>query len=169
VSRSCACIGSPCLRHCGHGASIGGGRGVGPAPPTTAKPRLRWHPASARRIARSSRSAEDRGEDDRDTSMRLAGSSRPSSASERLASSPRSFHGSRVAGGFGRLEARKLVSFQVGGCRACACSCALGGRWGGGGVQGRDAQLVRVRRSRRWPDERLTPSIGERGAPPPLN
>jgi hypothetical protein len=28
VSRSCACIGSPCLRHCGHGASIGGGRGL---------------------------------------------------------------------------------------------------------------------------------------------
>jgi hypothetical protein len=25
VSRSCACIGSPCLRHCVHGASIGGG------------------------------------------------------------------------------------------------------------------------------------------------
>eukprot|EP01047_Picozoa_sp_COSAG01_P010836 COSAG01_NODE_467_length_16597_cov_10.933446_20_plen_164_part_00 len=25
VSRSCACIGSPCLRRCGHGASIGGG------------------------------------------------------------------------------------------------------------------------------------------------
>jgi uncharacterized membrane protein YgcG len=25
VSRSCACVGSPCLRHCGHGASIGGG------------------------------------------------------------------------------------------------------------------------------------------------
>jgi hypothetical protein len=24
VSRSCACIGSPCLRQCGHGASIGG-------------------------------------------------------------------------------------------------------------------------------------------------
>jgi hypothetical protein len=29
VSRSCACIGSPCLRYCGHGASIGGGC-VGP-------------------------------------------------------------------------------------------------------------------------------------------
>jgi hypothetical protein len=29
VSRSCACIGSPCLRHCGHGASIGGGGGGG--------------------------------------------------------------------------------------------------------------------------------------------
>jgi hypothetical protein len=27
VSRSCACIGSPCLRHCVHGASIGGGGG----------------------------------------------------------------------------------------------------------------------------------------------
>jgi hypothetical protein len=27
VSLSCACIGSPCLRHCGHGASIGGGGG----------------------------------------------------------------------------------------------------------------------------------------------
>jgi hypothetical protein len=27
VSRSCACIGSPCLRYCGHGASIGGARG----------------------------------------------------------------------------------------------------------------------------------------------
>jgi hypothetical protein len=27
VSRPGACIGSPCLRHCGHGASIGGGRG----------------------------------------------------------------------------------------------------------------------------------------------
>eukprot|EP01047_Picozoa_sp_COSAG01_P019617 COSAG01_NODE_1095_length_11714_cov_9.062930_16_plen_84_part_00 len=25
MSRSCACIGSPCLRHCGHGASIGDG------------------------------------------------------------------------------------------------------------------------------------------------
>jgi hypothetical protein len=25
VSRSCACVGSPCLRCCGHGASIGGG------------------------------------------------------------------------------------------------------------------------------------------------
>eukprot|EP01047_Picozoa_sp_COSAG01_P001663 COSAG01_NODE_39_length_33243_cov_28.298558_9_plen_120_part_00 len=24
VSRSCACIGSPCLRRCGHGASTGG-------------------------------------------------------------------------------------------------------------------------------------------------
>jgi hypothetical protein len=24
VSHFCACIGSPCLRHCGHGASIGG-------------------------------------------------------------------------------------------------------------------------------------------------
>jgi hypothetical protein len=24
VSHLCACIGSPCLRHCGHGASIGG-------------------------------------------------------------------------------------------------------------------------------------------------
>jgi hypothetical protein len=29
VSRSCACIGSPCLRHCGHGVSIGGGGGGG--------------------------------------------------------------------------------------------------------------------------------------------
>jgi hypothetical protein len=28
VSRSCACIGSPCLRHCVHGASVGGGDGV---------------------------------------------------------------------------------------------------------------------------------------------
>jgi hypothetical protein len=27
VSRSGTCIGSPCLRQCGHGASIGGGRG----------------------------------------------------------------------------------------------------------------------------------------------
>jgi hypothetical protein len=27
VSRSCACIGSPCLRLCVHGASIGGGGG----------------------------------------------------------------------------------------------------------------------------------------------
>jgi tartrate dehydratase alpha subunit/fumarate hydratase class I-like protein len=27
VSRSCACIGSPCLRYCGHGASIGGMKG----------------------------------------------------------------------------------------------------------------------------------------------
>jgi hypothetical protein len=27
VSRSCACIGSPCLRHCVHGASVGAGRG----------------------------------------------------------------------------------------------------------------------------------------------
>jgi hypothetical protein len=27
VSHSCACIGSPCLRHCVHGASIGGGPG----------------------------------------------------------------------------------------------------------------------------------------------
>eukprot|EP01047_Picozoa_sp_COSAG01_P052579 COSAG01_NODE_5543_length_4195_cov_1.542725_2_plen_84_part_00 len=29
VSRSCACIGSPCLRHCVHGASLGGKRQVG--------------------------------------------------------------------------------------------------------------------------------------------
>jgi hypothetical protein len=29
VSRSCACIGSPCLRQCVHGASIGGGGGGG--------------------------------------------------------------------------------------------------------------------------------------------
>jgi hypothetical protein len=29
VSRSCACIGSPCLRRCGHGATIGG-HGVSP-------------------------------------------------------------------------------------------------------------------------------------------
>jgi hypothetical protein len=29
VSRSCACIGSPCLRNCVHGASIGGGGGGG--------------------------------------------------------------------------------------------------------------------------------------------
>jgi hypothetical protein len=28
VSRSCACIGSPCLRYCGHGASIGPGAGA---------------------------------------------------------------------------------------------------------------------------------------------
>jgi hypothetical protein len=36
VSRSCACIGSPCLRQCAHGASIGGaagGRGAGLGPP----------------------------------------------------------------------------------------------------------------------------------------
>jgi hypothetical protein len=26
VSHSCACIGSPCLRHCVHGAPIGGGQ-----------------------------------------------------------------------------------------------------------------------------------------------
>jgi hypothetical protein len=26
VSCFCACIGSPCLRHCVHGASIGGGQ-----------------------------------------------------------------------------------------------------------------------------------------------
>jgi hypothetical protein len=34
VSHSCVCIGSPCLRHCVHDASIGGGGGgslVGPA------------------------------------------------------------------------------------------------------------------------------------------
>jgi hypothetical protein len=31
VSRSYACIGSPCLRHCVHGASIGGGGGGGGA------------------------------------------------------------------------------------------------------------------------------------------
>jgi hypothetical protein len=31
VSHSCACIGSPCLRHCVHGASIGGGGGGGGA------------------------------------------------------------------------------------------------------------------------------------------
>jgi hypothetical protein len=31
VSRSCACIGSPCLRHCVHGAPIGGGGGGRPA------------------------------------------------------------------------------------------------------------------------------------------
>jgi hypothetical protein len=29
VSHSCACIGSPCLRHCVHGAPIGGGGGGG--------------------------------------------------------------------------------------------------------------------------------------------
>jgi hypothetical protein len=29
VSRSCACIGSPCLRHCVHGASVGGSKGGG--------------------------------------------------------------------------------------------------------------------------------------------
>jgi hypothetical protein len=29
VSHSCACIGLPCLRHCVHGASIGGGGGAG--------------------------------------------------------------------------------------------------------------------------------------------
>jgi hypothetical protein len=29
VSHSCACNGSPCLRHCVHGASIGGGGGGG--------------------------------------------------------------------------------------------------------------------------------------------
>jgi hypothetical protein len=29
VSHSCACNGSPCLRHCVHGASIGGGAGAG--------------------------------------------------------------------------------------------------------------------------------------------
>jgi hypothetical protein len=28
VSHSCTCIGSPCLRHCVHGASIGGGDGA---------------------------------------------------------------------------------------------------------------------------------------------
>jgi hypothetical protein len=37
VSHSCACIGSPCLRHCVHGASIGGG--VGSAGPPRAAPR----------------------------------------------------------------------------------------------------------------------------------
>jgi hypothetical protein len=31
VSHLCACIGSPCLRHCGHGASIGGHNGHGEA------------------------------------------------------------------------------------------------------------------------------------------
>eukprot|EP01047_Picozoa_sp_COSAG01_P033062 COSAG01_NODE_2417_length_7736_cov_7.862511_6_plen_121_part_00 len=31
VSHSCACIGSPCLRHCVHGASIGGGGAEGQA------------------------------------------------------------------------------------------------------------------------------------------
>jgi hypothetical protein len=31
VSRSCACIGSPCLRHCVHGASIGGAARGGPS------------------------------------------------------------------------------------------------------------------------------------------
>jgi hypothetical protein len=31
VSHSCACIESPCLRHCVHGASIGGGLGDSPA------------------------------------------------------------------------------------------------------------------------------------------
>jgi hypothetical protein len=31
VSRLCACIGSPCLRHCVHGASIGGGGALVPA------------------------------------------------------------------------------------------------------------------------------------------
>jgi hypothetical protein len=36
VSRSCACIGSPCLRHCVHGASIGGGGGG--APPRQPQP-----------------------------------------------------------------------------------------------------------------------------------
>jgi hypothetical protein len=32
VSRSCACIGSPCLRRCVHGAPIGGGGGEAAAP-----------------------------------------------------------------------------------------------------------------------------------------
>jgi hypothetical protein len=38
VSRSCACIGSPCLRHCGHGASIGGGHRPRPRPGRGAQP-----------------------------------------------------------------------------------------------------------------------------------
>jgi hypothetical protein len=33
VSRSCACIGSPCLRRGGHGASIGGGAERSHGPP----------------------------------------------------------------------------------------------------------------------------------------
>jgi tetratricopeptide (TPR) repeat protein len=36
VSHSCACIGSPCLRHCAHGASIGGRAGDGAAAARTA-------------------------------------------------------------------------------------------------------------------------------------
>jgi hypothetical protein len=39
VSRSCACIGSPCLRHCGHGASIGGIHRHGRGPRCVA---IRW-------------------------------------------------------------------------------------------------------------------------------
>jgi hypothetical protein len=37
-----ACIGSPCLRHCGHGASIGGGGGGGKRPRALSPPR--WSP-----------------------------------------------------------------------------------------------------------------------------
>jgi hypothetical protein len=40
VSHSCACIGSPCLRRCVHGASIGGG-GDGAALCQRERPRLR--------------------------------------------------------------------------------------------------------------------------------
>jgi hypothetical protein len=41
VSRSCECIGSPCLRHCVHGASIGGGDGGGARGAARAVPPLR--------------------------------------------------------------------------------------------------------------------------------
>jgi hypothetical protein len=40
VSRSCACIGSPCLRHCVHGASIGG------VPELRPVQELHWDPAA---------------------------------------------------------------------------------------------------------------------------
>jgi hypothetical protein len=38
VSHSCACIGSPCLRHCVHGASIGGGGSSRRRPRPSARP-----------------------------------------------------------------------------------------------------------------------------------
>jgi hypothetical protein len=48
VSHSCACIGSPCLRHCVHGASIGAGAAHGPWPRRRAAAARRFGAASAR-------------------------------------------------------------------------------------------------------------------------
>jgi hypothetical protein len=53
VSRFCACIGSPCLRYCGHGASIGGGggsrQGGAGAPPLSFDPSAHVAAAPPRR------------------------------------------------------------------------------------------------------------------------
>jgi hypothetical protein len=58
VSRSCACIGLPCLRQCVHGASIGGlseggGGGYSPSPSTTSS-----IPAASGSRSQASRDAE---------------------------------------------------------------------------------------------------------------